>query len=232
MDLSSNIALVNRFGQIGLAYFTSKEILIKSHSTWNQNKDARITVFNKCANVCSSARLGMDFIMLDLTDDNWWQSKATQKIPSELIQHSIREFDIFLKISFFYVFFSAIESSFRAIVQALDPSACKGGKDNFMNLYMWLLARLHLQKWKYLLDLLRCIRNTIHTNSIYSPTASDKNETIEYKGISYSFVVSHKIGFTWHQILEFVSDVNTMLLEIVECPEVVSLPSANDPFAL
>lgn len=230
MDLSSNIALVNRFGQIGLAYFNCKENLIKSHPTWNQNKDARISIFTKCANVFSSTSLGMDFIMLDLTNDNWWQSKATQKIPAELIQHSIREFDIFLKMSFFHLFFSAIESSFRIFVQALDSNACNNGKGNFKKIYSWLLATLELYEWENLLDLLRCIRNTIHNNGVYFPL-SDKNETIEYKGVIYAFVVGNKISITWHQLLDFAGDVEKMLLEIVESPEIASLPVVNDPFS-
>jgi hypothetical protein len=230
MSLYSNVALINRFGKVGLDYFNCKERLIKSHPAWNQDKDVRISVFSKCVNVFRSANLGMDFIMLDLTNDNWWQSKSTQTIPDELIKHSIREFDIFLKISFFHLFFSSIESSVRAIVQALDSQACNSGKDDFKNLYVWLLNRLELSKWNNLLDLLRCIRNTIHNNGIYFPK-SGKNETIIYKGISYSFIVGSKIGFTWEQLLDFTSDVKDMLLEIIESSEVVSQIAIADPFA-
>jgi len=130
MDVSSNIALIHRFEEIRLAFFKNKEKLISSHPSWNPNKDVRISVFSKCENVFCSTSLGMNFILLHLTDDEWWQSKAEQKIPSQLIQHYIREFDIFLKISFFHLFFSAIESSFRLITHALDPLACKSGRDN------------------------------------------------------------------------------------------------------
>ena len=230
MDIPDNVALVNRLSEIGLVYFKSKERLIVSHPMWNQNKDVRISVFSKCINVLSSAGLGMNFIMLDLTDDNWWQSKAPNKIPAEFISHSIHEFDIFLKISFFHLFFSALESSFRIIVRTLDPKACNEGKDNFKRIYTWLLDRLKLQKWANLLDLLRCIRNTIHNNGMYFPH-NDKNETIEYNGITYSFIVGSEIGFAWHQLLDFMRSIEEMLLEIIESPEVVSFAQIDDPFA-
>ncbi|MBK9925739.1 MAG: hypothetical protein IPP66_10640 [Anaerolineales bacterium] len=230
MSIPSNIALVNAFGKAGVDYFNCKEQLIKSHPSWNQDSDARISVFSKCANVFGSVNLGMNFIMLNLTSDEWWQSKSEQKIPDELIKHSIHEFDVFLKISFFHLFFSSIESSFRAIVQALDPQACNNGKSDFKNLYSWLLSRLKLSRWNNLLDLLRCIRNTIHNNGIYFPK-SGKNEKISYKGIDYNFVVGSKIGFTWEQLLEFTSDVKDMLREIIESPEVASHASVGDPFA-
>jgi hypothetical protein len=230
MSIEANIALINGFGKVGLDYFNCRERLTKTYPTWNQNIDARISVFSKFINVISSTNLGMDFIMLDLTSDDWWQSKSKQQIPTELIKHSIREFDIFLKISFFHLFFSSIESSIRAIVQALDPQACDSGKDNFKNLYAWLLSRIKLEKWISLLDLLRCIRNTIHNNGIYFPK-SGKNETITYKGIEYNFIVGNKIGFTWEQLSQFTSDVKDMLFEIVESQEVVSKDAISDPFA-
>lgn len=230
MSLESNITLINEFGKIGLDYFNCKERLIKTYPAWNQNTDVRISVFSKCINVISSTNLGMDFIMLDLTSDDWWQSKSKQQIPAELINHSIREFDIFLKISFFHLFFSSIESFIRAVVQALDPQACDSGKDNFKNLYAWLLSRIKLEKWNSLLDLLRCIRNTIHNNGIYFPK-SGKNEIITYKSIQYNFIVGNKIGFTWGQLLEFTSDVKDLLFDIVESPEVVSKSVISDPFA-
>lgn len=230
MSQSSNIELINGFGKVGLDYFNCKEQLIKTYPAWNQNTDARISVFSKCVNVITSTNLEMDFIMLDLTSDDWWQSKSKQKIPNELIEHSIREFGIFLKISFFHMFFSSVESFIRAVVQALDPQACDSGKDNFKNLYAWLLSRLKLEKWNSLLDLLRCIRNTIHNNGIYFPKSS-KNEIISYKGIEYRFIVGNKIGFTWEQLLEFTSNIKDMLFEIVESQEVASQNVIMDIFA-
>lgn len=230
MSLESNIALINRFGKVGLDYFNCKEQLIKTYPAWDQNVDARISVFSKCINVIRSTNLGMNFIMLDLTSDDWWQSKSNQQIPAELIKHSIREFDIFLKLSFFHLFFSSVESFIRAIVQSLDSQACDSGKDNFKNLYAWLLSKLKLENWNSLLDLLRCIRNTIHNNGIYFPK-NGKNETITYKGIEYNFIVGNKIGFTWDQLLEFTSDVKDMLFEIVESQEVVTKNAVTDPFA-
>jgi len=94
--------------------------------------------------------------------------------------------------------------------------------------YSWLLCKLKLKKWESLLDLLRCIRNTIHNNGVYLPSTG-KDETIEYNGAIYTFIVGNKIGFTWHQLLDFVVDVDKMLLAIILNPKVIALPAIDDP---
>jgi len=41
--------------------------------------------------------------------------------------------------------------------------------------------------------------------------------------------VGNKIGFTWHQLLDFVVDVDKMLLAIILNPKVIALPAIDDP---
>jgi hypothetical protein len=161
MDIISQIQKVRDL------FRASKDKLIAAHSSWDKGNDARVTLFSKCANVVNDVQLGLIFIQFHLTQQQWWKSIAKKNIPDHDKKIYIDEFSMFVKIGLLQFIFSSIESSFRIFVKTIDPSACAGGTAEFKNIYAFLFARFGLQKWESLLDLLRCVRNTIHNNGVY-----------------------------------------------------------------
>jgi hypothetical protein len=81
-----------------------------------KGKDARLTLFSKCINVCVSSSLGLCVFLKYILDDQWWQGKMTNldseklNLPSEQMRYVQDEFQQFLKLGFVHFFYSTIES--------------------------------------------------------------------------------------------------------------------------
>jgi hypothetical protein len=204
----------NAFIDAGLA-------LAANHPSWGA-RDARVTLFNKCVNVMRSVHLGVVFMIHHLTKPGWWAEKGKYGATKEAIQQSLDEFNMFLRISFIQGLFSAIESSLRLFVRALDPKACSAGCADFKNIYEWILKRLSLQRHGPLLDLLRNVRNSMHNNGLFFRKSGD--DTVVYKGQTYAFRVGKPNDFvTWKFVLDILPDIRLLLNDIVESPEVVAI---------
>jgi hypothetical protein len=223
--------LIIQIDQAKLSFAASRKMLAETHDSWAVIKDARLSAFSKCMGVLNSTSLGLIYIRRHLILSDWWSTfKASNgKPPSQAeAQEYVNGFDAFMKIGFIQSVFSAIESSFRAIVRATDPSACSGGNAEFKSVYSFLLGCLDLQKWISLLDLLRCIRNTIHNNGVYFHR-SGKDELVIYGGTSYSFVVGAQVSFLyWEFLIELMADVEKMLLDVATNPGLDSIPYIED----
>ena len=223
--------IITQIDQAKLSFAASRKALVEAHGTWVTAKDARLTAFSKCMGVLNSTSLGLIYIRRHLILPDWWsQFRASDGAPPSLTeaQEYVNGFDAFIKIGFIQSVFSAIESSFRSIVRVMDPSACSGGNAEFKSVYSFMLGRLKLQKWISLLDLLRCIRNTIHNNGIYFHR-SGKDELVIYNGTSYNFVIGAQVGFLyWEFLIELMADVEKMLLEVATNPALDSIPNIED----
>ncbi len=223
--------LISTIQQLRDSFISTKDDLIQKHLRWDQARDATLTLFAKCVNVLNSTQLGMVHIQFNLTQKQWWTSISKVPIADADLQLYLNEFDMFIKLGFVQFLFSSIESSFRLIVNAISPTACSGGTAEFKGIYSFLLSRLTLQKYEPLLDLLRCIRNTIHNNGVYFPR-SGNNETMVYNGTTYSFEIGKPVDFvTWQFLFGLIPDLRQMIIDIVESNEVSSIAVIFDPFA-
>lgn len=212
------------------SFIKAKEKICASNNTWDKKTDARITLFSKSINVLNDVQIGMILIHYHLSRKDWWKLIATDSIPENDIQIYLAEFIMFVKMGFLQFLFSSIESSFRLILKALDPNACSGGTAEFKNIYSSLLARLGLGKWEPLLDLLRNTRNTIHNNGVYFHRAG-RNEAVVYNGKTYSFVIGRPVDFvTWDFMLELLSELKKLFIEVVSHPDVSQITTIEDPF--
>jgi hypothetical protein len=209
-----------------------RERVLQRYPTW-QATDARVTVFAKYANTLSSAHLGLIFLHEQLSHRQWWMPPHfTAKTPltDEDIKNKVVEFDRFLRVGCFQMQVSAIESSFRLYVRAIDPTACRNGHSEFEPLYRWLFKRLGLQHYEPLMQLLLSVRNTIHNDGVYFHRLGH-NKTLVYKGTTYYFEVGKGINFaTWPFHLYLGEELIQMLIEVVESKEVATLAAIYDPF--
>jgi hypothetical protein len=223
--------LILAIQQLRDSFVTTKDSLIQKHPTWDKVKDARLTLLSKCVNVLNSTQLGMVHIQFNLTQRQWWTSISKSPIADADIQIYLNEFDMFIKLGFLQFLFASIESSLRLIVKAIDPTACSGGTAEFKSIYSFLLKRLTLQKYEALLDLLRCIRNTIHNNGVYFHR-SGNNKTVVHNGITYTFEIGKSVDFVnWQFLFDLLPELRQMIIEVVESNEVSSIDTIVDPFA-
>jgi len=173
-----------------------KRNIIALYSNINPKHDARITAFSKTINVLNSLQLALTFISKHLLSKQWWDSIATQNIPDNDKQIYVNEFANLTKIGFIQGIFSAIESSLRLFLRALDFAACKGGMSEFKSIYECLLKSKLSSSPRdgiELLDLFRLIRNTVHNNGVHFHP-SGKNASINWKGNTTSVRLSCQIN--------------------------------------
>jgi hypothetical protein len=190
----------------------------------DKNKDVRITAFGRCANVCVSTSLGMGLFGQYILNDEWWQAQVTTQMPPEVIASIRIEFQQFQKLGFIHFSYVAIESALRALNKVIDP---KFIDQNFKNIYDNLLKKLRLRRYRCLLDLLRLLRNTLHTNGYHNA----KDEIITYKGKIYRFVEGQMPQyFEWSFLAGLLYDVKDMLFDIVKSRQLSDYTQIDDPF--
>lgn len=211
-----------------------RERILQRHPTWKVT-DARVTVFAKYANTLSSAHLGLIFQNEHLLHREWWMSShfaTMQPLTDEDIANRVVEFDRFLRVGCVQMQVSAIESSFRLYVRAIDATACRNGHGEFEPLYRWLFKRLGFQQYEPLMQLLLRVRNTIHNDGVYFHRLGH-NKTLVYKGTTYHFEVGKEINFfTWPFLLYLAEELIQMVSEVVESEAVAMLDAVGDPFAV
>lgn len=213
------------------SFSNNKDKIIAQFPSWNPIKDARITIFSKCINVCISTQLSFTFMYFHLTKVDWWKQIAKSEIPQKDAIIYANEFNMFTKIGFIQFTFSSIESAFRLYVKSLNPTACNNGTAEFKSIYSWLLKRANLQAHENLLDLLRLIRNTIHNNGVYFHK-SGSNESVTFKGKNYNFNVGSPVDFvTWDFIFEIMTNIEDLIIEVVKSNVINVINQIDDPFA-
>ncbi len=212
-----------------------KRNIVALYFNINPKHDARITVFSKTINVLNSLQLALTFISKHLLHKQWWDSIATKNIPDNDKQIYVNEFANLTKIGFIQGVFSAIESSLRLFLRALDSAACKGGMSEFKPVYECLFKSNLSSSPRdgiEFLDLLRLIRNTIHNNGVYFHP-SGKNVSINWKGNTYNFDQGQPVDFvTWEFLIDISDALRQLLLEVVEDSNLQSLNvEIPDPFS-
>ena len=138
--------------------------------------------------------------------------------------------EIFFKIAFIHIYFSGIESSFRAFLKKIDPFSCNNSTAEFKSIYEVLLKKLDLKQYIPLLDLFRCIRNTIHNNGVFIPP-SNKDECIKYKGKKYDFYVGKpQEHSSWNDLLFILDETILMMEDVLKTSIIMNMIHIDDPF--
>jgi hypothetical protein len=199
---------------------------LAQHQTYGQN-DIRLTIYSRLRGIQRSTALSFIFMEDHLAEPEWWRSLSHDMMWSlpmnEIEIDSIlpRVFDDYMSfqtVAFVQGLCSAVESSFRVFVRAMDPTACNNGNAEFMSIYEWLMRELGLQNYLPLLNLLRLIRNTIHNNGVYFHPAG-QTDSVDYRNIFYEFQYGNPppLKNVW-KLLQFwmMPDVFRMMVDVVE----------------
>lgn len=201
--------------------------LVARHPQWDPARDARIVVFNRCANIFNTASLFRFFQISTLADDDFWL-KYFGAVPSEDNRRLIYlESESFINVGLIQSVFSSYETALRLFVRAIDPTACTRGAAEFQSIYRWLFKRLGLQPLDELFEILRMLRNTIHNNGIYiSRTATDA--TSGYKGETFEFKHGRRVEFQLDFVVSLYKDVADALVQMVEAREIATIGLIED----
>lgn len=230
MDI--DVAVMKPLEQLIIVLREEQVRITQKHPGWEAT-DARLTVFTKYANTLSSVHLGLIFEHEHFSHRQSWMPPRIAAMTPLTGDDSINElvaFDRFLRVGCIQMQVSAIESSFRLYVRALDPAACKSGHSEFEPLYRWLFKRLDLQHYEPLMQLLLSVRNTIHNDGVYFHRLGH-NKTLDYKGTTYSFEVGKGVNFvTWPFLLYLAEELIHMIIEVVESKALAALSDIDDPF--
>lgn len=201
----------------------ASEKLLEENPHYNREIDIRITCFAKYQNVLNSFQLGCGFWGINLLNPAWLTEYTTYTEKDYPVLRL--EFQGFLKLGLVHFSFSAIESSFRAYIRHLDPTAHNGATSEFKRIYTDLLEnRLSCKKpqWVELLDMFSKLRNIIHNNGVFINKLHQDSDQI-YKGITYKFYSGKPVdSITWPLIIEIISDAADMLVDIANDPTIKS----------
>jgi hypothetical protein len=213
-----------------------KNQLLATNVNWKPQSDMRALSLNHFAAVALRTGLGIEFLG-ELLDDDWWESHLSEALPDDAKNSMAESFERIVKYNFGMDFFTGIESSFRAFLRALDPSACDAGTGPFNNVYTCLLGSRQLafsaserDQAIELLDFVRLIRNLIHNSGVYfSDDGSDRQMT--YREREYEFRHGVPVDFvTWDLLLALGHDLHQLLLKVVTHPDILAIPEIQDPF--
>jgi len=212
-----------------------KSALCLRYPSWDVIHDARLTTFAKVINVANSAQLALTFVGQHLLDPIWWRGTAKKAIPPNDANIYINEFENFAKIAFVQFLFSSVESGFRILLRAVDPSACSQGTAEFKSVYECLLRSKLMTNPPGaidLLDLLRFIRNTVHNNGVFFNRAGT-DEQVVYRGNTYSFFYGKAVDFvTWDFLISVADDLVDLVVAVVSDASLAGIAGRiQDPFA-
>ncbi len=207
----------------------AKDNLRKSINFYQNNypdrikeNDARWAWFTGAKKVLQTAQLSYIYIRDQLSDPNWWKSKALGFKEEEIAAH-IKEYDVFIRVGVSNTIFTITEETLRSIVITIDCKACKRGRGSFKSIYDYLFKHIGDSKYDTLFDFHRLIRNTIHTNGIYLPE-NNKDVALNLFGTTFKFTVGEKVAFlTMGNLLSLISAYNTALFEIFENAKIQSI---------
>lgn len=194
--------------------------------------DIRLAVFTKIEHAVGCTALGFESMTEFLCThrqhrDRSFRYPINQSVAAELAG--------FYKLGFIQFVFSAVESSLRALLRALKPTAANNGTAEFKSIYDCLIrTELSLPSGQAgidVLDFFRALRNTLHNNGVsFHKLGTDI--TISYRGTSYEFIHGQKIGFAyWDLCLALIDDVLDLVTAVIVHQRVTALPFTRDPFA-
>lgn len=190
---------------------------------WEANNDARTIWFR--------IKRAITLIQVDYYNLASWVDDPNYRLKPELIQafgdrgrdFILREYDQHHKFGLLIGSYSLLEESLRRICEALDPGFMGKPRD-FAPVIQRILGSLGLERNKTLFDLVRALRNTIHNNTVFLPR-DKKDQTIHWKGVTYSFQVGRRADIvSWKFLAEHIGDLSSAMADIVMTPAVSGLP--------
>ncbi|HSH66039.1 MAG TPA: hypothetical protein VLB84_09625 [Bacteroidia bacterium] len=157
----------------------------------------------------------MLFLSADTTLANkeWWAKITARNEMMEKDHQAIKNLSGMTKHSFFVYFFSTIEMLHRKTINILSPEFDKKGIKPYKQIYDHYLTTFSLQEYIPLYDIVRLIRNTIHSNGVYiskdgtGKICSWKTSIFAFKHLqSIDLLSVENIIFLTHEIYDSIEE--------------------------
>ncbi|MEH7094075.1 hypothetical protein [Neobacillus vireti] len=228
---SSQLDIADRLTKFRIEFDIQHQRLISIYG-WDSGEDIRLTGLSKVANSLDFARTGLYLgrarYYKRIPERSLLPDQKLEKDEKNKVKKSIlNQFHHGIKRGLFLSLHMSIESTIRVIARALGLE-----KDSFYDTYKELLNNLNPTKkneYMNLLDVIRNIRNSIHSNGVYG----NATKNITYGRITYNFTSGNLVQLKWSYIDEFLLGILEMLVTIAEHPTVVTLSRSDmkDPSA-
>lgn len=203
---------------------------MKEFPYWDPQNDIRITSFWNLQSALDPLILLLIFDKGVLYDETFWQDNfsfdalsAIVKDPKAEMQASV---DVFVKVGFFQVYFSIIESTVRSLLKEIDSSkiaATKGTFDPVLRALIKLLPNLPPET-EALFEIARVLRNSIHNNGLYVPRENQTKSSLVFRQKRYDLKAGQALDWVhWNLVLSIAVDLYEFIKAVVKHPIVTSV---------
>jgi hypothetical protein len=222
--------IIVRLTDIRNQYWQTTQTLMEKYS-WKVD-DARIGIFAKCMNNFEPVMFSLIFEKEQLRKPEY-QARFSKDHKTPPIQKEIDNicgfYLMYQQMALCDLLFSAIESSFRVFVRAIDPNACNNATDSFQSVYRYLLNQTNTTKYEPLLNLWRLIRNTQHNNGVYIDPRHPQVDIV-YKDKTYQFINNTFFkGVDMNLLLDMSEESRDMIQDIIESEVLSNVTEIIDP---
>lgn len=185
--------------------------------------DARRVYFITLRVILQNAQLSYIFMRDQLSNKNWYM-KQTGTFRPESASQALREYALMVKFFTVHAIAMATEETFRAIVRSAPSNFTVDPTKEFQSVYRHMLKILSMRKFEDLFEVLRLVRNTIHTNGVFFPP-NRKNVQLSYVKRQFNFEVGKTLDWLGEEFLVWIAtQLNDAMSEIVTSPVVASIP--------
>lgn len=197
--------------------------------------DVRVTIYAKALNALIPAHLSLYFLSEQLFDSNWWVSRDVPFYDAEGLPIILDEYEKSIKTHLLLAIFQVFESSFRILLNAISTSQ-RIRHIPFKTVYDRLFKLANIPDRKAAVntfDLLRTLRNSVHTNTVYDSKKMSDFQII-WNGKSFQFKHGYPITFlTWDLMIDLLNECRIVVTSIIMSQKVSSLPSlVTDPYSM
>ena len=182
--------------------------------------DARREYFVSLGVILRNARLSYHFVEAQLATGAWWATHGTPGISAQVRDQVIREYLLNTKFAAIFEIATATEETVRAIVRRSKLLPAVNHRTSFWKLYTTLLEGTGQKKHAKLFDGLRLVRNTIHSNGVYSDSAR-RRVTRTYRGKKMIFTYGHTLDWLMEDFVPWLAgNLAEVMNAVVRDPQV------------
>lgn len=192
--------------------------------------DARLSFYYKIRTLYNMFRLNYEFYDKYLLTRKFFDENNPDHIMSDKNMTKLcDEYDIFTRSTFITEFYSAFESSFRVIIQAIDSDYYDKNKRYFTVMAKKILNDFKLQEESELIRHFSLIRNSVHSNGLFDPI-DGKNQTIHYRGKDFLYEVGKPIQYAgWTDLLSILKLIHFLFYTVISNSKVQNISFIKEP---
>lgn len=181
-----------------------------------KEEDARLNFYNKIRTLNNMFRLSYGFYTKYLLTHKFWEDNYPDFIMSNKNMSNIcEEYDMFIRSTFITEIYSAFESSFRIIIQKIDPIYYEKNKTHFSRMAEKVLNDFKIPEEYQLVKHFSNLRNSMHSNGFFEPPNS-KDQTIHYKNKTFVYKVGEPVQYAgWTDLISISKLIHYLFFEII-----------------